>query len=430
MSQLGLADWAEFEEQMRELLPHVHELTFVEQNPLAQSMLPLLPASNDTASLRIRGFLFELIEQLKPQPHLPDDAPQWRQYTILRERYVMQRPLWEIEARLALGERQLRREHQRAVGSLAVLARSALASYLAQSQSLSQSQSAESTFTDLTSAAAHNEPSDATALEAAVQRLSPAPRSFGIGDLLHEVVEVSEHALRMTTPGRPIQLAWQVEPTALTVFTDRGILHQLLLKLVQYLTQFSIAPHAIALHGAIHEAQPQQVRLHIQAKVDAFAPLDHDLLKLCRWLADLLQTSLIVALDDTDFTARLNLPTGTRLRRVLIIDDEPPAIELFRSYLTGLSFQVEAETNAELAVQTALSFKPEVIVLDVMMPAMDGWEVLQRLRHAAPLQTVPIIACSVLRDAELARALGATQFLHKPILRQQFIRTLEAVLQA
>jgi len=162
--------------------------------------------------------------------------------------------------------------------------------------------------------------------------------------------------------------------------------------------------------------------------VDAFAPLDHDLLKLCRWLADLLQSELVITLDQSVLTAQLHLPTGTRLRRVLIVDDEPPAVELFRSYLTGLSFEVAAETNSEMALQSALEFQPEVIVLDVMMPAMDGWEVLQRLRHAAPLRDVPIIACSVLHDAELARALGATQFLHKPILRQQFIRALEAVL--
>src|SRR5215213_6321759 len=97
MNQSGLPEWAEFEEQMRDLLPHVHELTFVEQNPLAQQLLTMLPASTDTASLRIRTFLFELIEQLRPEPHIPEDAPLWRQYTILRERYVLQRPLWEIE---------------------------------------------------------------------------------------------------------------------------------------------------------------------------------------------------------------------------------------------------------------------------------------------------------------------------------------------
>ncbi len=419
MNQLGVPEWAVFEEQMRDLLPHVHELTFVEQNALAQQLLTLLPASTDTASLRIRTFLFELIEQLKPEPHLPDDAPQWRQYTILRERYVMQRPLWEIEARLALGERQLRREHQRAVGSLAVLARSALAEHV----------SIRSTEALTPPVQLDMPTSDAMALEAAVQRLSPAPRSFGMGELLREVAEVSEHALRITAPGNQAQLVWRVTPPDMTVFTDRGILHQLLLKLVQYCAQFGTGQRDIALLGELDEpASVQHLRLQINGQVDAFAPLDHDLLKLCRWLADLLQSELVITLDQSVLTAQLHLPTGTRLRRVLIVDDEPPAIELFRSYLTGLSFEVAAETSSEMALQSALEFQPEVIVLDVMMPAMDGWEVLQRLRHSAPLRDIPIIACSVLHDAELARALGATQFLHKPILRQQFIRALEAVL--
>jgi CheY-like chemotaxis protein len=116
------------------------------------------------------------------------------------------------------------------------------------------------------------------------------------------------------------------------------------------------------------------------------------------------------------------------LRKILIVDDESPAIELFRSYLAGLRFEMEAETRPELALARALAFRPHLILIDVMMPAMDGWELLQRLRHAPALRDVPIIACSVLNDGELARSLGATQFLRKPILRHQLITVVQAAL--
>ena len=122
------------------------------------------------------------------------------------------------------------------------------------------------------------------------------------------------------------------------------------------------------------------------------------------------------------------LPLGEALRTVMIVDDEPAAIELFQSYLTGLNYNVVSEIKPEAALARALEVVPHVILIDVMMPAMDGWELLQRLRHAPALRDVPIIACSVLNDADLAHALGATRFFKKPILRQQLIQVLQDVL--
>jgi CheY-like chemotaxis protein len=69
-----------------------------------------------------------------------------------------------------------------------------------------------------------------------------------------------------------------------------------------------------------------------------------------------------------------------------------------------------------------------VIVLDVMMPGVDGWELLQRIRHAPELEAVPVVVCSVLKDADLAEALGAAAFVNKPVLRQSFITALETAL--
>ena len=72
----------------------------------------------------------------------------------------------------------------------------------------------------------------------------------------------------------------------------------------------------------------------------------------------------------------------------------------------------------------AQEISPEIIVLDVMMPDMDGWEVLGQLRHHPVTSHIPIIVCTVLPEEELAHSLGASDFVRKPLPRQVFLSAL------
>lgn len=71
---------------------------------------------------------------------------------------------------------------------------------------------------------------------------------------------------------------------------------------------------------------------------------------------------------------------------------------------------------------------PQAIVLDVMMPQVDGWEVLARLRQHPGTARIPVIICSVLADADLAAALGAMAVVPKPVTRQAFLSALDQTL--
>ena len=86
--------------------------------------------------------------------------------------------------------------------------------------------------------------------------------------------------------------------------------------------------------------------------------------------------------------------------------------------------------DGQRALEAAEREKPAVIVLDVMMRTMDGWELLQRLRANAALDDVPIIVCSVLNEPELATALGARHYLKKPVSQQQMLAAMREVLLA
>ncbi|MCS6848452.1 MAG: response regulator [Anaerolineae bacterium] len=382
-------------------------------------------ADLDRAAL-LREILIKAIESLKPINEHEGSSKEWRQFTILHDRYVLHRSLWQVQQKLHLGERQVRRDHRRALARLAVLLETEIARLTSEMAYAAGERPAQSSAIAVDRLSADSQEAE---MIRAAQRLMPEPSVFGVNELLNDLrailFEVARHSDRINT------ISWSVHPPNLTIYADRGILHQLLLKLLQALVEHA-QPSMPTISVIAHVDKASRVRLAIQGQfeiTDSVKLAQPELPPLCRWLARALQTDLQSHTEAAGlYTIALELPAGTRLRKILIIDDEPIATELFRSYLAGMDYHVVTLTRGSDALERARDVQPDAIVLDVMMPAMDGWELLQRLRHDPVLQSVPIVICSVLRDAELALALGAAAFLHKPVLRQQLLATLAKVL--
>ncbi len=112
---------------------------------------------------------------------------------------------------------------------------------------------------------------------------------------------------------------------------------------------------------------------------------------------------------------------------VLVIDDEADARDLLRRHLEKAGYEViEAATGAE-GLALARERRPEAITLDVMMPGMDGWTVLNELKADPATATVPVIMVSMLRNHELGYALGAVEYLSKPVEPGRLSAILEQI---
>jgi CheY-like chemotaxis protein len=83
--------------------------------------------------------------------------------------------------------------------------------------------------------------------------------------------------------------------------------------------------------------------------------------------------------------------------------------------------------SGEDGLRTVQQVMPDAILLDLMMPGMDGWELLQRLRTDGDTQDIPVIICSVINDPELAYSLGASKFVPKPVTRETLLEALREV---
>ncbi|MFH1466247.1 MAG: response regulator [Pseudomonadota bacterium] len=105
--------------------------------------------------------------------------------------------------------------------------------------------------------------------------------------------------------------------------------------------------------------------------------------------------------------------------RVLVVDDEEDFCDMVREYLTIKGgFNVEVATSGFGAGLTVARFQPHVILMDIMMPDMDGFEVLQRLRSDPSTRAIPVIACTAFRDPVMEKRIQSEnfdRFVQKPL---------------
>ena len=114
----------------------------------------------------------------------------------------------------------------------------------------------------------------------------------------------------------------------------------------------------------------------------------------------------------------------TQTKRILVVDDEEWNRELLRAMLAVLGYEsVLAHDGFDALAKLKEDF--DLVLLDVMMPERDGWEVLQHLRAAPETREVPIVICSVLNQPEIAAALGAADYLPKPVTEEALLSKVE-----
>jgi PAS domain S-box-containing protein len=109
---------------------------------------------------------------------------------------------------------------------------------------------------------------------------------------------------------------------------------------------------------------------------------------------------------------------------VLVVDDDAAVRDLLDRFLTGEGFRVVAVERGEDVIRVAREIKPQAITLDVMMPGTDGWAVLSALKNDPVLADIPVVMLSIVDDRNLGYALGASDYLTKPVDRDRLLSVL------
>ncbi len=123
----------------------------------------------------------------------------------------------------------------------------------------------------------------------------------------------------------------------------------------------------------------------------------------------------------------LRVPSAGRVT-VLVVDDNEDIVRLYRDAALGTRYHIVHTARGSDLFEVVAATAPQLIVLDIMLPDVDGWRLLLRLHEDPATRQTPVVVCSVVGDEELALSLGAARYLAKPVRPKEFIQALDEAL--
>ena len=115
--------------------------------------------------------------------------------------------------------------------------------------------------------------------------------------------------------------------------------------------------------------------------------------------------------------------------KILVVDDEPSIVKLVTAYLEPEGYEVYTATDGPSGLKAAQAFKPDLIVLDVMLPGMDGVEVLTRLRRESDVYVILLTAKTEETDRVIGLTIGADDYVTKPFSPRELVARIKSALR-
>lgn len=392
----------DFDHLVKDALNSLYDYAALALHPLG-SLLDNTGTEGNCRSHRLHDLLIQAIETLRPPAGtLPEDAMAWRPYRVLRGRYIERASLKELQEDLALSPRQLRREHARSIEAVATML----------GERLLNEAAAEVDERTL--------PEQATDQGLRTYDLRPEMLD------LTEVIESVVHILQPRVEDEGASLRLLSPPESHPVYADRIILRQILFSLVNRALQVQTGTEILIQA----EMGYDDVKLVLEFHTDeAQVPNESKMTSAtARYWTERLGAEINEDQKQTNagmiVRTTLSIPRGQQTT-VLVVDDQQATIRMFRRYLSRFNIQVVGIRESESVVDAAHNLQPQCITLDLMMPSVDGWEILQALQSDPETQHIPIIVCSVWNEPQLAFSLGATAYLRKPVTQNDLLMVLE-----
>lgn len=411
----------QFTADLEKSLRNLYDPVELRKSPLIHS---LNLASQDDPAVTLRRTIVNAIRSLKPDGRIPAEAQARRIYEVLKYRFVEQTSQKEVANNLALSIRQLRRLEIQAILNLAeqllVQHPNHRVSGIGKGAGTGPLATPPADLAEVNSSV-HTE-----AHELARLRTSPEKEEIRLIDLVDHVIRTSE----------PLAARWKVViETEFGAPSVRVSVHSVTMR--QALLNVMTVALQCASGGQLKVSLQERDRLAIigflpicpNEQVVLSTVESQDALHLAEELVDLSQGKIQFSAAEQTWQVEVLL---NRLERipVFVIDDNTDALRLIERYLEGSPFRCLGVSEPMRAIAAAEEHNPEIILLDVMLPEIDGWELLGRIREHPRLGKVPVIITTILPQETLALTLGAAGFLRKPFTQEALLQMLTQQMDA
>jgi len=404
----------EFTRSLRRALIHLYDPGTLRHSPLIE----FLDLSQQTDTLSsLRTLLNEAIESLKPDSSVPLESNAWRIYDILFYRYIEQSPQREVANDLGLSVRQLRRLEKTA---LDVLAGYLWKRYTPEDRILALNRASHTEVTD--ALAKKRTPSRERELVWLEKNEPRKPMD------LQELIGGIRNTIQPLTQEQNVVLSYDMPVELPLVMAQPTALRQALFHVLVIATHLSSGGQITLEVGTLSQRSHAFLRITTHCSASPVSDTyDAEDLKMARRLIEISGGDIEIVADfgaAIPFAANIVLPTAEEVP-VLFVDDNVDTLRLLEHYLTGSRYRFIGTSDPQEALTLVHCEAPCVVVLDVMLPGIDGWELLGRLRAHPDMQDVPIVICTILPQEQMARMLGATAFLRKPVSQEGLLAVLD-----
>jgi CheY-like chemotaxis protein len=393
---------------LRSALHYLYDPVNLRRSPLVE-LLGIQEAYDRAAALQ--GALSAAIRALKPPDDEPPQSRAWRTYDILSLQYLRQFGRDAVANQLGISERQMRREQRLAI--------EALAQHLWQAPEFAGSLHGA---LPLPSAAVSALPPAA----ASARSIPPPELRIPLAEALENVRSLAQPLAQQMDVGLEIYIAADLVALPVSPLALRTILLAALTFAIRLAGRGPVAMTATRRGDKIAIAVTCRNAAWVRLPLDSaeLAGLETVQEQAAFYDARLELTPPSPAAPDPGVLCVTLMLAAPEQTVVLIVDDNGDWLELVQRYAAGTAYQVVTTNAPAAACATAGKLQPAVIVLDVMMHDVDGWQVLSELRHDPATAHIPVIVCTILPLEQMALALGATAFLQKPVSQQQFLHAL------
>jgi CheY-like chemotaxis protein len=382
----------DFVERVKEILEHLYDFAHLQRHPLWENADDI----NGLQAQQVREEVLTAIEGLSPGPDVPFRSPNARLYNLLHLRYVETLSVQQTAHELGISERQAHRDLRRAEESVATVL------WVMHNKTASEQPTAQ----------------QLTSLEQEMAQIDSERRAV---DLISMLDNVRSAVSRLATQ-REIKLKVELLAEPVYIYTNEMLARQVLISLISRAVQHSQSGD-FAIKLTVGQVGSVITLRFVPTQPDSISDIIDDtilqLLERLSWRVE--EVSQINSLCQIELRVMEHGPT------ILILDDNIGLIDLLVHYLASHGCHVVAATTGDKGLRLAQELVPDAILLDIMMPHMDGWEVLQTLRTHPLTESIPVVICSVINDPELAYSLGASLIVPKPVRRDDILAALREI---